>query len=330
MLNNIDIKFFRLAIGNDSIGKETDVDISARCPICSSDERWKNTRRLHLYEKNGVTNVNCFTGDCICKNKTVYSFLRDHHPGLLGQYKRENFSNTLESLASGADVFANFKQEPTKIIADITTHDLTPYLKPIEESNESIDYLEKRGFSYNEELFGKWYFGYQDLKIGETIYPITNSIIIPLYYNKEMYGFYSRNIYKKDFYTYNPEQNIGFKVWNWFNIDKNKPVYIFEGIFDAMSSGLTNIIALMGAKIPEDRLKELKKPVFVLDNDKSGFINSLEYANKGYDVYIQPNEYIEKDMNELKLNHPKIKPKSIIMNNIFTGIMAEVRIKSKL
>jgi DNA primase len=82
-----------------------------------------------------------------------------------------------------------------------------------------------------------------------------------------MYGFYSRSIGTKMFCTYNNELNIGYKVWNWFNVDKTKTVYIFEGIFDGISSGLTNIIALMGAKLPDERLKELKDPVFCLDND---------------------------------------------------------------
>ena len=62
----------------------------------------------------------------------------------------------------------------------------------------------------------------------------------------------------------------------------------------------------MGAKIPEERLKELKKPIFVLDNDRTGILNSINYAERGYSVYVQPNEYKEKDMNELMLNYPNL------------------------
>jgi hypothetical protein len=336
MLDRLDVKYFKMAVGLDRLGKETDVDISARCPVCGDSHKNKKSKRLHLYTKGNVTNINCFNGDCPVQNKTVYSFLRDFFPSLLNQYKKENFGNTLTKLAKGEteDVFGQFKkdQTPEKDCVkpkEVIVHDLTPYLQDIKDVPNALQYLEGRGYSYSQKDFGKWYYGYQDLKIGETLYKITGAIVIPLYYNNEMYGFYSRSIKDKTFYTYMNDANIGYKIWNWFNIDKSKPVYIFEGIFDAIASGLPNSIALMGAKIPDIRLQELEKPVFVLDNDKTGMINSIEYSKKGYSVYIQPEVYKEKDMNELKLNN-NINVSDFITNNIFSGISAEVRIKSKL
>lgn len=330
MLSNIDKKFFKLAVGMDNIGKETDVDIAARCPVCGDSRTHKNKKRLHLYIKGSVTNINCFNGDCDVHNKTVYSFLRDFYPSLFGQYKRENFSNTVEKLANKeTDVFSSFKKEPQKQEADILVQDLSAYLHKIEEHQEALDYLQKRGFTYDESKFGQWYFGYQDLQIGETLYKITGAIVIPLYYNNQMYGFYSRSIYDKTFYTYMHDHNIGFKVWNWFNIDKKKQVYIYEGIFDAIAGGLSNSIALMGAKLPEERLNELNNPVFVLDNDKTGLMNSLTYAKK-HKVYIQPTKYREKDMNELLLNHKDVNIPLMIQENLYTGILAEVNIKGRL
>ena len=53
----------------------------------------------------------------------------------------------------------------------------------------------------------------------------------------------------------------GYSIWvtkygTTFNIDNTKEVSTyFEGIFDAIASGLDNVIALMGAKLPEDRLR---------------------------------------------------------------------------
>jgi hypothetical protein len=340
MLEQIDVKYFKLAVGLDSIGKVTDVDISARCPICSSDDRWKRSRRLHLYTKNGITNINCFSGDCSARNKTMYSFLRDLFPSLLTQYKKDNFSNTMESLAKGGDgdVFSSFKTEKLEdkpkpeILVDkpkeVVTQDLSPFMTNISEVPRALEYLENRGIKYDKSLYGKWCFGYQDLMIGDIMYKITDSIVIPLYYEGEMYGFYSRSIVGKDFSTYMQDCNFGFKVWNWFNVDKSKPVYIFEAIYDAISSGLPNCIALLGANIPSERLKELKEPVFVLDNDKSGFINSLEHCKK-HKVYVQPILYPEKDMNALMLNHD-INIPNLVKSNLFTGIMAKIKIESKL
>lgn len=336
MLNRIDVKYFKLAVGLDAVGKETSVDISARCPVCGDSRSHKNKKRLHLYIKNTVTNVNCFNGDCAAHNKTMYSFLRDFFPALLAQYKRENFGTTLEKIAQG-DVFEQFKpqstDEPSSGCSDepeVLVHDLSSYMTPIESHQPALDYLARRGYTYNELNYGKWYYGHQDLKIGDILYRITGSVVIPLYYKGQMYGFYSRNIENKTFYTYMHDANIGYKIAFWFDIDKDKPVYIYEGIFDAIAGGLKNSIALMGAKLPDERLAELKEPVFVLDNDRTGLVNSLNYAKRGYAVYIQPDKYPEKDMNDLKLCNPDLSPSELITSNIFRGIAAEVRIKSKL
>lgn len=332
MLDRLDVKYFKLAVGLDSIGRENDVDITARCPVCGDSRSNKRSRRLHLYVKNSVTNVNCFNGDCPVHNKTMYSFLRDFFPALIGQYKKEQFGTTVEKLARGetGDVFGQFKKEEVKKESEVLVHDLTPYLKDISDVPQALEYLKGRGYNYKESRYGKWYFGYQDLKIGETLYKITDAIVIPLYYNGKMYGFYSRNIHNKTFYTYMHDANIGYKLWNWFNIKKDQPVFIYEGIFDAIAGGLPNSIALMGAKMPEDRLKELKYPIFVLDNDKTGMINSIDYAKRGYQVFIQPDKYKEKDMNDLLMNHHDLDVSLMIQQNLYTGISAEVRLKAKL
>lgn len=328
MLDRLDVKYFKLAVGLDNIGKESDIDIAARCPVCGDSRKNKRTKRLHIYKKGEVTNVNCFNGDCPCQNKSVYGFLREFFPELLNQYKRENFGNTMEKLAKGGteDVFQQFKKEETPKESEVLIHDLTPYLHKIEEHPEALEYINKRGFNYDSK-YGQWYFGFQDLKIGEITYKITDAIVIPLYYNDQMYGFYSRSIKDKTFYTYMHDANIGYKIWNWFNIDKDEPVYIFEGIFDAMSSGYDNVIAAIGAKIPEERIKELKYPIFCYDDDKTGLMNAMQQANNGYKVFVQPPGYA-KDMNENMLNG--VDCKKLIHDNLHTGISAEVRIKAKL
>lgn len=340
MISNINKRYFLLAVSGTKIGKTSNVDIAVRCPICGDSQKNKNSTRLHLYHKNGKDGIQCFNGDCEINGRVVnvYNFLKNFYPNLLENYKRENFIQNMNHLsADSIDVFAdiaeNIKSNQQSIQTNqqkpVLTHNLFQYFENIIEHEEAISYLAKRGFDYFNSKYD-WYFGKQDLKIGDKLYKLTNALIIPLYYGDEMYGFYSRNIYNKEFFTYMPEQNIGFKIFNWFQIDKEKETYIFEGIFDALSMREDNVIALMGAKIPEERLKELKKPVFVLDNDKTGILNSIEYARKGYTVYIQPDIYREKDMNELMLNHPDLDVSKMIRENLYSGISAEIRLKSKL
>lgn len=358
MLDRIDIKYFKLAVGKN-LGKETDSDISARCPVCGDSRTNKRSTRLHLYKKGDHTGVNCFNGDCSVENKTVYSFLRDFYPEHLSGYRREKFQENLATLGadSSGDVFGNFSdskpQELPETIGDWEVTEIAPletsnpvipidlknYMTPIEKVSKALEYINSRGLKYSPELYGKWFYGHQNLEIDGVFYRVQNSIIIPLYTDSsftEMYGFYSRSISDKFFCTFMQDVNIGYKIWNYFNIDKTKEVYIFEGIFDALASGLDNVIALMGAKLPQERLQEIN-PVFVLDNDRTGLMNSLEYADLGYPVFVQ-DKYSEKDMNELMKslmkspmkNNPDLNLPNFIKSNILRGIFARVKISSLL
>lgn len=345
MIEHSDIKYFKLAIGADSIGRISSTDISARCPICGDSAKNTKSKRLHLYNKNNKTRINCFNGDCNVNNKTMYGFLKDFFPKLFAQYKRDNFTNTIQKLGAGAvgtsnssDVFARFALDEKAVekepkVSPVVTQDLSAFLRDVSEVPEVLAYLAARGMEYTTK-YGKWYFGYQDLQIGDMLYKITDSIIIPLYYKDKMYGFYSRSIKDKMFITYMNDTNIGYKIWNWFNINKKEPVYIYEGIFDAIAGGLQNSIALLGAKIPTERLQELDNPIFVLDNDKTGLINALQYVKSGNKVYVQPEIYSEKDMNELMLNlmlnNTDVNISDIIKNNIYSGILGQIKIKAKL
>lgn len=349
MITQQDRKYFKLAIGSSFVKRETDNDISARCPSCSSDKRWEHSSRLHLYTKNGVTNVNCFSGDCDYQNKTVYSFLRDFYPSLLEGYKRETFNVTMDKLnASQSD---NSEETLFDIIArkravkdsdpvapkksPVTPLDLSAYFDRLCDRSDAQAYICGRGFDWEllQSKFGGMYVGNQSLEIDDKLYMLTNNIIIPIYNeNRDMYGFYSRNIHEKVFYTFNPEVNFGYKVWNWFNVDLTKDVYIFEGIFDAisyaMSSGNCNVIATMGASLPADRIKELSSPIFVLDNDVSGFKQMLVQAKRNNRVFIQPRNIIQKDMNEMYISG--LNCDNIVNKNLYTGIRAEIEINNKL
>lgn len=358
MLDSRDIKFFTLAVGSSLIKSISDNNISARCPQCSLDPRWANTKRLHLYKKGDVTNVNCFTGDCSVKNKNIYTYLRDFYPRLLEDYKRETFTDRMKFLASskddkpkstGTDVFASFKKKKNVNIEQlddpildvikpeiqlVNTFDLSPYFYKLDDRKDAQEYFSGRGFEYKilQEKFGKMYVGKGDLEIDGIKYPLNNCIIIPLYYNNKMYGFYSRNINSKQFWTFNQIANIGFKVWNWFNIDLSLPVYIFEGIFDAIgfaiSSGNYNVIATMGAQLNKDRVNEIEKSIFCLDNDRSGFKNGLIYVRKGFTVFIQPKSIKYKDMNLSFL--AGLECGKLVNDNLYRGIMAEIELQTRL
>lgn len=351
-MDRIDREYFLRAIGSAPMKEISPEDISVKCPICGDSKIHRNAKRLHIYTKNGKTLVHCFNGDCPVQQRSVHRFLEEFYPNIFPQYRQEKFREKLlqgklqeeinsfsgngENTGELKDVFDfgkdEQKSEPmeTKSYdADIICQDLSSYFKEV-QGTPAEAYLLSRGFTLSDLEGIPLYYANINLKIGETNYPLVNSIVIPMMYKGVMYGFYSRSISEKKFYTYNHEHNMGYKLWNYFNIDRDQPVYIFEGIFDALSAykcGVRNVIACMGAKIPLERIKELKDPIFFLDNDKTGLINALNYCNKGYKVVVLPEGY-PKDANEILLKGYDVK--SLINNYTYSGIMGVIKIRQRL
>ena len=362
MLDPIDSLYFKLAVGSDRIKTETPVDIAARCPICGDSKHSKNKARLHLYEKNGKCFVNCFN-ECSCVNRTMTSFLRDYFPNLYDGYKKEKFGEQLKRLKedeisgaiSAADIFTrdslknllDDKDDKNKTdssditdITDITDTtnvsrcSITPLilfeLFCFEYNEQKItDYYKSRGLTYNPDVFGKSYNSGTALTIDGKSYPLYNFLIIPFYKDGKWFGFYSRSFDSHKFYTYMPSKNSGCKVWNLYNVDVSRTVYVFEGIFDALSAyehGLDNVVACCGATLNSDILKQFNDVVFCLDNDRTGISNSIKYLKEGYKTVNWTNPY--KDCNEML--KAGINVKSEITDNIVSGILGIVKLQSKL
>lgn len=76
----------QLGCADSDIHKQ-DLDIACRCPVCGDSRTRKNLKRLHLYQKGDVINVNCFNGDCSVKNMTPYRFFQDYSARVFEQFK---------------------------------------------------------------------------------------------------------------------------------------------------------------------------------------------------------------------------------------------------
>lgn len=344
-MDSLDIRFFKMAVGGDRIKQETPTDITARCPVCGDSKYSKSKARLHLYEKNGVTLVNCFN-ECSVNNITMERFLRDFYPALLSAYKDERGTNTLNNLKNfmKADVsktmsetigdfdfddFYNKESEELELLGvgrnPPVLFDLTNNF--IKNDSKISEYCESRGITYNPEW--KWLVG-KDIVIDGKSFKINDYIIIPLYCGSKMYGFYSRSMKEHRFQTYIPDKNSGFKIWNLYNIDIEKPIYVFEGIFDALSAyqcGLTNVVACLGATPPMDLIKNTDL-VFCLDNDRTGYLNSIKYLKQGYKALVYPDGTNCKDLNEMLKNNVNIR--DFILGNIGSGILSQIKIQRKM
>lgn len=337
-LEQTNVKYWELLFTPSELGHKSLRDYSAKCPVCGDSKKKKNLKRCHLFTK--VTwdhdKIHCF--NCGWSGN-MFSFLELVSPGLYNSYKNEKRSdsfNQLQTYESSTKVeidtddiikninvsfFDNLRTKPPKLF------DLPNEFKEIEVGDEFYNYLIERKMT--PDIIKKFRKCEGSIVYNNQPVELKKYIVLPLWCGSQVYGFQVRHIQHKQFYTFIPEENEGYKVWNWFDVNMDEDLYIFESYFDALSSGLTNITAQLGATLSEDRLKEAKKPIFVLDNqrvDPTAREESLKYVRRGYKVMVWPNKNIKyKDFNEiLKKGGTREQISKFITNNLDEGLTAEL------
>lgn len=330
MLNSTSVKYWELIHSPESLGKHRDNTYNARCDVCGDSQKNKNKKRLYLYTKDS------YKGDSVkCQNcgysKPFYTYLKNYHPDLAPGYRSEMGFTTISNLKSDAVVIKEVKKTNT-----LYTFEKPPEFK--HPNKQIAEYLKSRGFDkeiLQYHLFRgvQFYLSEGNVKLGDKNVNLKNFIIIPLLENNKWYGFYSRSLVSKTFYTYLPEQNTGYRIWNWFNVNKKDKVYIFEAIFNAMSTTFQSI-ACLGSDINDAQLKQLSHPIFVFDNDRTGVEKALKYANKGYSVFVWPDEIKTKDISDvndlLREGWCVEDIDNLITNNIFSGVLAITKLTLKI
>jgi len=330
VLDELSRKYFKLAIRDKK--SESPSRVVANCILCGDKKH-----RLSLSAVNDETGVcRCFNAGCQLNDQALPlpAFLKVVDSTLYERYRREKFNRNLgktTDLNGLLDTPKVTQEEPKEIKKpekelNINIPEIFQGLVSILESPEAISYVEGRGVS--KDIYRNWYFSYQKfINILDKPYFVLNSIFIPIIQKDKLSGFYTRSIEEKRFSTIlfpNKE-----KYWSSsFKLD-DEQYYIFEGIFDALSSGLDNVIAMLSADLSEEVLEVLNSPIFVLDNDATGVQKSIKYVNDGYRVFIWPDNIYEKDMNELLKRMNKDSIRQMITSNIFSGLDATIKLKMK-
>jgi hypothetical protein len=207
-----------------------------------------------------------------------------------------------------------YREEVVKVHKDI---ELPEGLTFFQESDGGIVY--NRAFKYLKEraipednIYSLGYVYNPEGKFGF-------SIFVPFYENGNIMYFITRNIDGSGLRYNNPKDVDGRNfVFNYDNIEEGSNVFVFEGVFDAISlkeqvgtAMLTsNLSASQASKILE---KAPKNIVFVPDNDEAGdkFLNkNIKTLNKYRPPSLDINIYIYrvengKDFNEEAINTGK-------------------------
>ncbi|RTH89734.1 hypothetical protein C3I33_08235 [Campylobacter jejuni] len=270
---------------------------------------------------------------------SLSNFLKIYKPELLLPYKSENFKFKINSIDTSNNIETKNEVETMKSCFDSSASNTSDSNESsntsieniasstsIESSNngfkyinltsvldtntsKQIEFLKSRGFNDDTINFLDFYNGTKSFNLNGVYYGIKDYLVIPFSKDSNYYGFYARSLTEKRFINFTLNQNYG--VWNLFNVDLNKPVFIFEAILDALSFRqiyrTNQIIALNTSTIAKNVLDLIKCPFFCLDNDKVGIEKMIKYNSIPNSHFIcYPNDLTQKDFNEMLQNNIKI------------------------
>ena len=324
-LNPVDVKYFKMANSNVLGNSE---DLYCKCHICGDSKKNPNKKRLHLYTKPSFSGSVVHCWNCGYSSSS-YNYFKTYFPELFSSYKNEVNLDNLNSLKKKEEIdLSDLEDDRKEDVSEelLTLEEFNKLTKPL--SSNSLEYLKRRELvdfidtlnirECKEELslFGKTIFG-------------ENSIVIPfLTKDNKVFGFQTRSTVDKKFFIVLNSNFEGHKIWNLDLVDKSKTIYAFESIFDAVSSGLDNIIALLGIHNYKNLDKNLDV-VYCLDNqkvDQTSLEISKEIAKKNLKLFVWTTDKV-KDFNELLVKvKDRNKIANYIKNNIYNGLDAYIRL----
>lgn len=112
------------------------------------------------------------------------------------------------------------------------------------------------------------------------------------------------------------------KIYGLDKIDKQKPVYVVEGPFDAQF--LPNCIAMCGSDV--DLSSYDYQFTYVFDNEPRNrqIVDKIDKTiRKNNSVVIWPNTILEKDLNDMILSGHNVD--QVIKSNTYKGLEAQVK-----
>jgi hypothetical protein len=270
------------------------------------------------------------------------NFLIIDKPNLVNSFRKEKFgtlinkiktSQHLESVSSDTEVLDNILEHvnKTKNYPEIPESVMKQFIK-CKENPKCNKYVQSRGLIPEDD----WFFSEQTFFIyNEKKVFLKNYLIIPIYRDNKYVGFYSRSIEEKKFSTFLLDGEGIDKVWmSKPNMHYKDIELVAEGIFDALSTTYEYTAAMISASMPPKAEEELSKnTIFVYDNDSTGIQKAIKQAQKGFKVFVPPNELDElgiKDLNELLISgRSKEQITDLIQRNTYKGIEAITRLKMK-
>jgi hypothetical protein len=296
-----------------------------RCLYCGDSQKYKNKARGYLYAIKDTYNFKCHNCGKSCSFPTL---LKDLDGTLYDQYIFEKFKNgTVKELELIKPVVKKEKPVFKKRYFNL------PTILSLNKEHFARYYLENRKIPEDKlkelyfcERFKEW--TNTQKETFNTIKYDEPRIIIPLVYQKNIFGFQGRSLTKNSKLKYitillNDEVP---KIYGLDDIDWSKNVYVLEGPIDSMF--VSNAIAMVGADVNISSIPDYQQTdfIFVYDNERRNkeIISRMERTiDEGHSLVIWPLDLKYKDVNDMIM--AGLNPEDIIKKNTFRGLEARVK-----
>lgn len=287
-------EFIDKIVGKDNIEQQGNFKLIFRCPICGDSRKNPRKRRgFLLSDSEGNATVGCLNCDY---RASFYYFLK------------ENFSDMYRDWIMNVIIMNPTYTKVEETLAKETCYVDYSDFHPI-KSNEHIGVKREVIKLINDRRLPK--------KIAKSFLyacqgKYVDRLIIPYYMRDGNFKYFeARDLTKKSFQKYKFPTAMPQEFYNEGFIDKTKPFFIFEGVFDSLF--VDNSIAIGGVSKIGRFLGDLddkyhNNVVIVFDGDLDGIRKSYQLLKKGYKVFVWNNEMMAQrvegkiDMNQLVIN----------------------------
>jgi len=299
------------------------------CNVCNDGTSGKNKRRGHVLltsppGKSPFWLYKCYNvGECACATEKPWpaaKWLKVKFPNLHSLFRKELLKSNNSKKNNNRQ---KLKDETKKQNAINEWNDKRKTEKNKAQEKKSVENF-KPILKGEGEIFEKAIKFCQDRKIPDkywkkffvcTLGNYENRLIIPFYDKRNnIYYFQARALLGQEPKYKNRVSSKENALFNWFVVDRKKPVHILEGPFDSML--VENSIATLGLGVPDTVQKELDKMPkrWLLDNDIAGKTSSLKMLKKG-DYVFRWDKFLKKyrlkdikDINDAYLQLKRTEP----------------------
>lgn len=240
-----------------------------RCPVCGDSAKDPTKTRGWLFDKGGEVRYHCFNDDTCGSNFSYFLYRMD--PALASEYRLEKFKEY--GGKPGRATAIEFEQPEREVGSSVHVESL-PTIASLPKDHFARKYIEDRKIPmfFLDKLYfcETWKALTNQYEPGtyETIWKDEARIVIPAYNaDRKLSCFQGRSldpdVDEKKYLTVKVIDEL--KLWGLDRAQKNKPLFLLEGAFDAMF--LDNTTAMFGGLMNPEDLPVGYDWVFVLDNE---------------------------------------------------------------